>query len=269
MQLTVIDGGRESVAAPPVPVPDTDVERWLELADAPLRLAISTRLAGLSTASRERLLADLAPVAAADLRGEPDVLAAISPSAPAPLAIAACRMVRNLRSPAAAGPRLERALTDSSCARVRLSAAEALVHVGGQDARRALAEALVRDDDEDVRARAARCLGRMQDHRAVPMLGAALANVSEAPAVRGEAAEALGVIGRRSVTPLLVRALRDHAPDVRGGAALALGMLGGLEVILALRPLERDHAVAGELGPVSGCAAGAIADIQRRASLAG
>lgn len=269
MSLIVIDGGGGEGDPSRAPAPDLEIDRWLEGVDAALRLAIVTRLAGLSTGVRDRVLADLAPLAAAGLQTEADVVAAISPANPAALVVAACRAVRSLRSPAAAGPRLERVLTDASCASARLSAAESLVHVGGPEARRALAEALVRDDDEEVRARAARCLGRLRDHRAVPMLGAALANVAEVPAVRSEAAEALGVIGRRSITPLLVRALRDRAPDVRAAAALALGMIGGLEVILPLRPLERDRAMTAELGRVSDCAGAAIADIQRRVSLAG
>lgn len=85
------------------------------------------------------------------------------------------------------------------------------------------------------------------------------------PAVRSEAAEALGVIGRRSVAPLLVRALRDREPDVRAAAANALGMTGGLDAVPALRALERDPAVAADLGPVADCASAAIADIRRRA----
>lgn len=269
MQLTVIDGGYEEHEAPRVHTPYLDVDHWLERVDPVLRVAVATRLAGVTSATRDRVAGELAPLAAADLRTEADVAAAISPSSPAVLAIAACRLARLLGGTASVGQRLERVLSDASCARVRLYAADALSHVGGPGARRALAEALARDDDEEIRARAARCLGAMRDHRAVPMLGAALANVAEAPAVRGEAAEALGVIGRRSVTPLLVRALRDDAPEVRAAAALALGLIGGLDVILSLRPLERDDAVTAELGPVCDCASAAIADIRRRAALTG
>lgn len=140
---------------------------------------------------------------------------------------------------------------------------------GGADARAALTEALLRDDDEEVRARAARGLGSLRDHRSVSTLCATLANAAEVPTVRSEAAEALGVIGRRSATPLLVRALRDREPDVRAGAATALGLIGGLDVVPALRALERDPAVAADLGPVAECAAAAIADIRRRALAAG
>lgn len=125
------------------------------------------------------------------------------------------------------------------------------------------------DEDEEVRARAARGLGSLGDHRAVSTLGATLANAREIPAVRSEAAEALGVIGRPSATPVLVRALRDDEPDVRAGAATALGLAGGMEVVPALRALSGDDAMTSDLGPVSGCADAAIVDILRRALATG
>lgn len=264
MQLTVIQGGADAGIEPETHPSHPGTELWLELADPALRVRISVWLAGLTTAVRDRALTDLEPLAAAGLRTEDEFVAAISPATPAALAIAVCRLAGTVGDVAVAGPRLRRVLSDASCARVRVHAAQAIARLGGVEARGALAEALIRDDDEEVRARAARGLGQLGDHRAVPVLGATLANPGELPAVRGEAAEALGVIGRRSAVPVLLRALRDAEPDVRAGAAMALGLLGGLEVLPALRGLAGDHSMTSELGPVSECAEAAIADIQRR-----
>ncbi|MGK2936574.1 MAG: HEAT repeat domain-containing protein [Solirubrobacteraceae bacterium] len=264
MQLTVIQGGAQPGAEPEAQSSSAGTEQWLELAEPDLRVRISMWLAGLTTASRDRALAELGPLAAAGLRTEDELVAAISPATPAVLAIAVCRLAGTVGDVAVAGPRLRRVLADASCARVRVNATQAIARLGGPEARGALAEALMRDDDEEVRARAARGLGHLRDHRAVPVLGATLANPGELPAVRGEAAEALGVIGRRSAVPLLLRALRDAEADVRAGAAMALGLSGGLEVLPALRGLSGDHAMTSELDSVSECADAAIADIQRR-----
>lgn len=269
MRLKVIEGGGDAAAEARVRESDDCVEAWLEAADPALLVGLGTRLAGLTSASRTRVLAELEPLAAAGLLSEADVLAAISPSTRAGLAIAACRLADALTDADGAAARLQRVLADASCARVRLHAATALARVGGAAARGALAEALMRDDDEEVRARAARGLGQLRDHRALPMLAAALANRGETPVVRGEAAEALGLIGRRSATPLLVRAARDSEPDVRAGAAIGLGMIGGPDVVVVLRALAEDRAMTSELGPVCDCAGAAIADIRRRAMLTG
>lgn len=264
MRLTVIEGGADPGLEPAVPPSHPATELWLELAEPALRVRISVWLAGLTTGVRERALTDLDPLVAAGISTDDEFVDAISPATPAGLAIAVCRLAGTVGDVEVAGPRLRRVLTDASCARVRVTAAQAIARLGGVDARGALAEALIRDDDEEVRARAARGLGQLRDQRAVPVLGATLANPGELPAVRGEAAEALGVIGRRSAVPVLLRALRDTEPDVRAGAAMALGLLGGLEVLPALRGLAGDHAMTSELGPVSECAAAAIADVQRR-----
>lgn len=269
MALTVIQGGRGDGPQAEHEPTSRPVDLWLELADAPLRLRITMWLAGLTTAVRDRAIDDLEPIAAAGLLSEEDVVEAISPATPAALAVAVCRLAGTVGDAQVVGPRLQRVLADASCARVRVHAAHALARLGASEARGALAEALIRDDDEEVRARAARGLGQLRDHRGVPVLGATLADRGEVPAVRGEAAEALGVIGRPSSAALLVRALRDEEPDVRGGAATALSMVGGLEVIPALRALEADEAMTSELGPVGDCASAAIADIRRRAMLTG
>jgi HEAT repeat protein len=272
MHLTLIhegDAGDEPAPSVADAAGPASVDRWLEDVDPALRVRVIVWVAGLTTGVRDRELAALEPIAVAGLRSEADVLAALSPATPAGLAVAACRLVANVGDAAAAAPGLRRLLRDASCARVRLHAAGALARLGGPDARAALTEALLRDDDEEVRARAARGLGALCDHRSVSTLCAALANAAEVPAVRSEAAEALGVIGRRSATPMLVRALRDPEPDVRAGAAYALGMTGGLDVVPALRSLERDPDVAAGLGPVADCAEAAIADIRRRALATG
>lgn len=269
MHLRLIQGGGEPATSASDDGARASVDRWLEEADPVLRVRLSVWVARLTTGVRERELSALEPIALAGLRTEADVLAALSPSTPAALAVAVCRLVATVGDAATATPGLRHLLRDASCGRVRVHAAGALARLGGPDARAALTEALLRDDDEEVRARAARGLGALRDHHAVSALCATLANPREAPGVRSEAAEALGVIGRRSPAPVLVRALRDREPDVRAGAANALGMTGGLDVVPALRALESDPAVAADLGPVADCASAAIADIRRRALATG
>lgn len=269
MHLTLIHGGDEPEARTGADGGLRAVDAWMEEADPVLRVRLSVWLAGLTSAVRDRALTELEPIAAAGLRSETDVLAALTPATPAGLAVAVCRLLGDVGDAVTATPGLRRLLRDASCARVRVNAARSIARLGGPDARAALIEALLSDDDEEVRARAARGLGALHDHRSASALCATLANAAEVPAVRSEAAEALGVLGRRSATPVLVRALRDRQPDVRAGAANALGLTGGLDVVPALRALERDHAMAADLGPVSECAAAAIADIRRRALAAG
>lgn len=269
MHLRLIPGGEEPAPQALDEAARASVDRWLEEVDPVLRVRLSVWVARLTTGVRDRELSALEPIAVAGLRSEADVLAALSPSTPAALAVAVCRLVATVGDAATATPGLCRLLCDASCGRVRVHAAGALARLGGPGARAALTEALLCDDDEEVRARAARGLGALRDHRSVSALCATLANAGEAAAVRSEAAEALGVIGRRSATPVLVRALRDREPDVRAGAANALGMIGGLDVVPVLRALEADPAVAAELGPVADCASAAIADIRRRALATG
>lgn len=267
-RLTLIHGGGESRAdAPPTPG-DPAVQAWMEEIDPVVRVRLSVWIARLTTGGRDRAMADLDTICAAGMRSEADLLAALVPATPASIAVAVCRVLACIGDENAA-PSVSRLLGNASCARVRMQAALALGRLGGPDARAALTDALLLDDDEEVRARAARGLGTLRDHRAVPTLGSTLANTKEHAIVRSEAAEALGVIGRRSATPLLVRALRDPVAEVRAGAATALGLLGGLEVVPALRALTDDHAVADELGPVSGCATAAITDIRRRSLASG
>jgi HEAT repeat protein len=269
MHLTLLHGGSEPESERPAVAPGGSVDDWLEDADAELRVRLCTKLASLTSAARDRAYANLAPIAAAGLRSEQDLVDALSPETPAALCVPVCGLIACLGGPEAATTGLYRLLREAPCASVRVQAAQAIARLGGREAHATLVGALTHDEDEEVRARAARALGTLRDQRAVPMLGVVLANPEETPAVRSEAAEALGLIGRRSVTPMLVRALSAEAPDVRAAAAGALGLTGRLEDLPALRALTGDHTMTPDLGPVSGCADAAIEDIRRRALATG
>lgn len=150
-------------------------------------------------------------------------------------------------------------------ARVRLEALTALSALGQRGDRRlieTLRQRLLEDADGDVRAAAAAALGRLSPSAAsaLPTLLAALGDRDYAtqraaalaigalrpslpdgvsrlterlsdptPGARGAVALALGALGPQaapSVTPELLKLLRDEVADVRAGAAEALGLLG-------------------------------------------
>jgi HEAT repeat protein/beta-lactamase regulating signal transducer with metallopeptidase domain len=92
--------------------------------------------------------------------------------------------------------------------------------------------------DPALRHQAAWALGARSARGARPELTKALGN--EDPATRGVAAWALGKLGDRTSVPALVAALRDPDAQVREMAVLALGELGDPRVVAALTPLARD-----------------------------
>ena len=121
---------------------------------------------------------------------------------------------------AAAVPLIVEAIkVDSLC----WAATEALGHIGGDDAAKALAHALVHDSDGSVQSRAAGGLGLIGDPAYVPILIQALRHRSEW--LRASASEALGDIGDRRAESALREALNDPHETVRKVAGKALKKL--------------------------------------------
>jgi HEAT repeat protein len=89
-----------------------------------------------------------------------------------------------------------------------------------------------------------------------------LANRSEHPLVRGEAAEALAHGHRPKSHDLLLRGLRDPSKDVRFWCAFALGEMAERRAIKALRHIaETDRRVVKGFHPVAQEAADALKSI--------
>lgn len=100
------------------------------------------------------------------------------------------------------------------------------------DERQRLLVALASSDAKDRQA-AAVALGEHREHSAVRPLIAALTDAE--PAVRCEAARALGLIGGRDPTiPLADRLRKDTSPEVRAAAAVAVAHIASR---LAIEPL--------------------------------
>lgn len=121
--------------------------------------------------------------------------------------------------------------------------------------------------DEETRYWAAYALLSTHDARGAECLIAAVADTDEAPRVRGQAAEALGVIalsarrGGVATTPL-IEALRDPEPEVRFWAAYALGQIRDRAALPALELVAAsDDAVVPGWWSVRKEAADAIAYI--------
>jgi HEAT repeat protein len=91
----------------------------------------------------------------------------------------------------------------------------------------------LRSGDPAVRAQAALALGWARDPGAAPFVVALLGD--REPAVRARAAEALGVMDDRAALAKLQAALTDPSPAVRRAGAIALGKLGDVRAIAPLR----------------------------------
>ena len=122
--------------------------------------------------------------------------------------------------------------------RVRRGAAVALGIIGGESSIAALVEAL-RDPDREVRQRAGTALGDIGEP-AVPLLIEALGTENEL--LRRSAAASLGLIGKPAV-PALAMALRPGGdPRASVGAAHALGEIGGrMSTDILIRALEDER----------------------------
>lgn len=269
MRLRLIQGG-QSASAERADRPGTSIDLWLARVEPDLARDVGRWLDQLTSAGRARAEADLAAAVTADLRTAGSVVDAAHPSGPAPLVGSACVLLGVAVDRPVAVPALTAVLTSTTASgRVRQQAAAGLARQGGVVARRVLANVLIGDADVNVRARAARALGVPGDNRAIAPLVAVVGNSEEAAAVRGEAAEALGVIGHAAVEPLLMHALGDADAEVRIGAINGLGLLGGLGALPALQELVAgDPREVSDLGSVAECAAAAVTDILRRAMIA-
>jgi len=107
---------------------------------------------------------------------------------------------------------------------IRERAALALARIQDPATVPALTEAL-RDEEPAVRAMAAFALGQMWDSAAQDTLIAAI-EAEKNPEVLAALVEALGKIGGERSPEVLVRALNAQDPEIRGCAAVALGLLG-------------------------------------------
>ncbi len=111
---------------------------------------------------------------------------------------------------------------------VRIRSALALGRIQDPSTIPALAEALS-DEIPPVRAAAAFALGQTWDEGAEQILIEAL-ELEKNPRVRGAIVDALGKLGTEKACKPLAEALDAPEPDVRGRAAIALGLLGRREV---------------------------------------
>ncbi|WP_342372430.1 HEAT repeat domain-containing protein [Propioniciclava soli] len=193
--------------------------RFRAALDAPASAPLATLLAQLRTEPEPGVRENLTWA----IVRHPDALAAVVPQLAdrdAGVRLRMTHVLSKLADPAAV-PALVPRLADADAA-VRAKAAFALGQVGGPDALLALVGALGSDDpllaDAVVSA-----LDRFGS-RAVPLLEAALAGGG--PAVREQAAEALGFVADPAATDALAAALDDPEGSVRFAALTALGALG-------------------------------------------
>ena len=134
-------------------------------------------------------------------------------------------------------PALIAALKDQD-PRVRRQAAWAL---GAIDDTRAVPGLIQALEDADERTRSAGRLGARRDRRSVaPCQRCRERSADKTPAVRKQAAWALGAIDDRVRVDALVRALSDEQPGVREQAAWALGAIGDGRALSALLVALKD-----------------------------
>ena len=151
------------------------------------------------------------------------------------------------RKEADAGAALAGLARDDRASHVRIAAVEALGHIGGDDAVRAVAP-LVASDEPDLARSAVTALGRVAHPEAEPPLFEALRSADAG--VRAAAAEALGGRGgAEAVERLRIVAATDAEPEVWAAALGALQRAGTPEAVAALvaltsDPARRERAVA-------------------------
>src|SRR5262245_55425972 len=107
------------------------------------------------------------------------------------------------------------------------AACQALMRIGGDEAKRALREA-AKDERDDVRRMALQTLGAVadaKDDETAAILRAAAVD-GQKGGCRGPAALALGRTGHKTAAPLLLSMMEDAPFDVRPYAALGLGLYG-------------------------------------------
>jgi len=135
---------------------------------------------------------------------------------------------------------------------VRQVAALSIGVVGGEDAVHALTDALHVESCAATRARLVDALAYPGLQEATGVLRSVLRDTSEAPSVRGVAAESLGRLGSPEALDDLLAALSDPEPEIRFFAAYALGLLGSRDALDALsRVAGEDEASLAGFGSVA------------------
>ncbi|HLZ63990.1 MAG TPA: HEAT repeat domain-containing protein [Ktedonosporobacter sp.] len=148
---------------------------------------------------------------------------------------------------------------------IRVQAAISLSELQSKESIPCLLSTMLNDPDREVRTAAAYAFGFFddRDERVVQALISVLDNKRESPAVRGQAAEALGNRGERQAMLPLLAALDDTPVEVRFWATFALGQLGDPKALEALEHIAAtDQAILSGWGPVSKEAREAIQSIQ-------
>eukprot|EP00127_Corallochytrium_limacisporum_P001563 Clim_evm16s66 gene=Clim_evmTU16s66 len=129
----------------------------------------------------------------------------------------------------AAIPALGKTLADAKAPlNDRFRALFTLKNIGGKGAIDAIA-AVFGDESALLKHELAYCLGQMQDPEAVPCLEIVLADMTQDPMVRHEAAEALGAIASDGCEEILVRFKGDPRVEVSETVEIALDRLRWLK----------------------------------------
>ena len=139
-------------------------------------------------------------------------------------------------------------------------AAKALAMMDARDAATTVVPLLTSENRERATA-AAWVLGSTRCVEAVDDLRAIVRRTSVETEVRGQAAEALGLLQSREAVQDLIDALEDRAAEVRYWAAYALGRIRDRRALPALEELARTDQRPIELGTVASEAREAIDSI--------
>lgn len=152
-------------------------------------------------------------------------------------------------------PALLRLLEDERTSTgARAQAAVSLGQVGDAETAVRLAAFLSREADLVLRQVVVNAIGHLGNTEVAGALLRILRDIDEEPALRGEAAEALGNLKARGkeVVSALVTSLDDPSPDVRFFSAFALGAVGTKAVLPQLeRVAAEDEGVAEPYGSVA------------------
>lgn len=152
-------------------------------------------------------------------------------------------------------PALLRLLEDERTSTgARAQAAITLGQVGDGATAARLAAFLRREADLVLRQVVVNAIGHLGNVEVAPALLRILRDIDEDPALRGEAAEALGNLKARGkdVVAALLTSLDDPSPDVRFFSAFALGVVGTKAVIPQLEKVAaEDEGVADPWGSVA------------------
>jgi len=128
-------------------------------------------------------------------------------------------------------------LLDDNLDSVRLAVAYALGEIKTKECI-PLLEQLMKDKSENIRDTAVDSLGALKDPAVIPLL-VKIAIYDESEVVRGETLRFLGIMGDKTIIPVLENAVFSETDDARAHAAFALGSLGdSSSVPILLKALE-------------------------------